>query len=81
MAVTLLAIAKRDEGLPTPWIELGMIWLRTHVEGGICAVGACLLPYPKFATRDCAWRAQVGSVIYWQVGTPLYTVCSLVKSV
>jgi hypothetical protein len=35
-----------------------MHWMKAMIEGGIFAVLACLLPYPRLAVREGAGRAQ-----------------------
>lgn len=60
VALTMLAIAKREEAFPSPWSSLVLVWLRVHLEGGVCALVASLLPYPRLATRDARFRLKVG---------------------
>ncbi|CAM9477520.1 unnamed protein product, partial [Sphacelaria rigidula] len=48
----------RDLEFPTPWADTVGVYLRTLVEGGIFALAASLLPYPRLATRSGTRRAQ-----------------------
>lgn len=58
-AVTILAIANRVEAFPSPWSSAVVVWLRVHLEGGVFALAATLLPFPRFATMDVHYRLQV----------------------
>lgn len=60
MGVTILILGRiSEEGLTVSWWRFASSFVRVNIEGGLCALMASLLPYPRFATRDGALRAQV----------------------
>lgn len=63
VGVTIITLGKvSDAGLTVAWARSAWIFVRVNVEGGVFALAASLLPYPRFATRDGALRAQVKAV-------------------
>lgn len=61
MGVVILLLGRMSEdGLTASWWRFASSFVRVNVEGGMAALAASLLPYPRFATRDGALRAQVG---------------------
>ncbi|CAN0276115.1 unnamed protein product, partial [Ectocarpus fasciculatus] len=59
VGVTLLVLGKMSEdGLTLSWWSSVATFVRVHVEGGVTALVASLLPYPRLATREGALRAQ-----------------------
>ncbi|CAN0374133.1 unnamed protein product, partial [Ectocarpus sp. 12 AP-2014] len=59
VGVTLLVLGKMsDDGLTLSWWGSAVTFVRVHVEGGVTALVASLLPYPRLATREGALRAQ-----------------------
>lgn len=60
MGVTILVLGRMsDDGLTISWWEFASSFVRINIEGGVAALIASLIPYPRFATQDGALRAQV----------------------
>lgn len=63
LAVSVLLIAESsDADYPYPWASTALEWLWMHIEGGIFALLANLLPYPQLATRDGTLRTQASAL-------------------
>eukprot|EP00903_Cladosiphon_okamuranus_P012797 g11961.t1 len=59
VGVTIVVLGRMSsEGLTVEWWRFASSFVRVNVEGGFFALVASLLPYPRFATRDGALRAQ-----------------------
>lgn len=62
VGVTIVVLGiMSSEGLTVEWWRFASSFVRVNIEGGFFALVASLLPYPRFATRDGALRAQVCS--------------------
>lgn len=71
--VILLLGRMSEDGLTASWWRFASSFVRVNVEGGIAALAASLLPYPRFATRDGALRAQVGVRLHTHPYTQTHT--------
>ncbi|CAN0137640.1 unnamed protein product, partial [Laminaria digitata] len=59
LCVALVSLANlSDEGLNAEWVRFVWSFVRAALEGGVFALAASLLPYPRFSTKDGGLRAQ-----------------------
>ena len=60
LCVALASMANvSDEGIDKGWRSFTWSFMRASIEGGVFALAASLLPYPRFSTEDAGHRAQV----------------------
>eukprot|EP00904_Undaria_pinnatifida_P008100 jgi/Undpi1/441/HiC_scaffold_1.g00437.m1 len=59
LCVALASMANvSDEGIDKGWRSFTWSFMRASIEGGVFALAASLLPYPRFSTEDAGHRAQ-----------------------
>ncbi|CAM9812048.1 unnamed protein product [Choristocarpus tenellus] len=60
LAVVILTLTASSgtDAFPGEWTLSALSWIRTHLEGGVFALVASLLPYPRLAMAEGSRRAQ-----------------------